>query len=77
MGLTKHYTWHVQIQSTYPGSVMRVVHEFRDSGFIVTELPGRIDWKYSLTHSNPAAMTLHLLTVDSVNFTVLHEFANV
>jgi hypothetical protein len=73
MPITEHHTWHVKIHS--PG-IMAAIHSFRDSGFVVTELPLPPSWTYSLQHSNKHAMTLHMLGSDANNFTVISEWHN-
>jgi hypothetical protein len=76
MPLTDHHTWHVRIHKIRASSIMAAIHSFRDSGFVVTELPVGPSWSYSLKHSNKHAMTLHMLRSDANNFTVTAEWHN-
>jgi hypothetical protein len=76
MPITDHHTWHVRIHKIAMGSIMAAIHSFRDSGFVVTELPVGLSWTYSLQHSNKHAMTLHMLGSDANNFTVISEWHN-
>jgi hypothetical protein len=78
MPITIHYTWHVRIHKIAVGGVTQrpPMRSFRDSGFVVRELPPALSWTYSLQHSNKHAMTLHMLRSDANNFTVIAEWHN-